>query len=139
MKVSSVSSSNVFQQIIHKPEKIRNNNYSQNSNNKTEVLLNALAIFGIASIAIATSKKGINYIKNNQNKIHKIFYWHKDPVVRALKGKRNAEAVEIYKKLMNQKKYNSLQKRFNLNEFKDKSSQALHHILDNSANLQRVI
>ncbi len=112
------------------------------SKTKLEAGLTALAVFGVASVCFAMANKGLNPVsgmKNSINNIKDTLGKPKDPVVKALKGKRDASAVETYKKMMYQKKLKSLQTRIAQKEFHSKPEKDLHKILENVSDLQQKV
>ena len=104
--------------------------------------LNLLGAIGVATVLINAGKQtGVNPVeslKKAGENFTEIIGKSKDPIAKAIKNKRNHEAIEISKKVMAKVKLESLQKRIAAHEFNDKPTKALHQILDNVAKLQKV-
>lgn len=98
----------------------------------------AITAMAIGTIAVSTKnhKSPIKLLKNQLNKIRKT-HPKKDPIVKKLKGQRDAQAVENYKKMLAKKKVSSLEHKFLNGEIKNKDTNALNHIVSNKTKLER--
>lgn len=108
---------------------------------KISICAAASAVTAIAIGTIAVSKKcnknPLEILKNQINKIRKT-HPKKDPIVKKLKGQRDAQAVINYEKLMAKKKISSLEQKFLRGEIKNKNSHQLNYIINNKTKLERL-
>lgn len=138
MKVQGVTSFGSTRHIVHNPETSTKPKINLD-NDKIETCLNVLGAIGIAGVFLYAGQKGfspIDSIKNTARRVSEFVTKPQDPISKVLKGRRDAKAVELYKKYTARQKFESLQNRIARREFDDKPAKALHKILDNVPKLQ---
>ncbi len=107
--------------------------------------LAGLAIIGAAAIGKSALKyKGLTpakLIKDTGSKVYKKFSKKPpvDPMIKALRGKRDANALKLYRVLQAEKKIDSLNKKVLSGFFKGKSSEVFNHLGKNARMLQQQI
>lgn len=112
-------------------------NNSNNSDKKLKVVLDALAILGIAAIAVSVAKTHpVDKLKSSLKTFSDFMKKPQDPIVKALKGRRDIEGVNTYKRIIAQKKLASLQEKLNTHQFSAENV-PIHHILDNYEMLKK--
>ncbi len=120
------------------PEKtgIRNVDLSKEDADKVKLCLAGLALIGAASIGSAVlKKKNIKPLNILKEKFHKEPVT--DPIIKKLNGRRDAEAVKLYKGYKAQEKSASLKRKILNGDFNGKPNEVYEHLIKNEQKLER--
>ena len=138
MSIQAVNSAQFVETYNKQPAFKSKTHHSEflKDNTKLETCLTALGVFGLAAVCFTVGRKGVEPLKNFKHNVVELVKKPKDPMVKALRGRRDAKAVKKYNLLVAQKKLDSLTVKVQSHQFDTKPARALHKILDNMAELQ---